>query len=281
VRRKIGHSIDPCEPVAVPDVPDGYETMSAAGVTVAWDPEVSIEPTTLAYTAAGLVNQVAIVTGTQPRSDVVVVVYPSLDAFRAKTGSPEWSDGQYDGAVRVPAAKGTDFGVEIHTLRHELMHAQIHAAIGCTPIWLNEGAAQYFANLAPDRTWFRMLKSHTGLDPRELAVATIDEVHADTTVAYAQSLAMLLYAFAHGDSLSDVLHDKRGAWTDLWARRYPDATEHDILDAVAHRVFGTHQGPELDAILAGEVCCRGSYTVNDLACHAPPRDKQDLCRTVK
>jgi hypothetical protein len=263
------------------DVPDGYETLSAAGVTVAWDPEVTIEPTTLAYTSAGLLAQIGIITGTQPRNDVVVVVYPSVDDFRVKTGAPAWSDGQYDGAVRVPAVRSAEFGVEIHTLRHELMHAQLHAGVGCMPIWLNEGAAQYFANVVDDRTWLHMLKAKVGIEPRDMQVASVEEVSADTTAVYAQSLAMVVYMFAHGDSLSDVVHDKRGPWTELWARRFPDAGESDVLNAVARRVFGMPMGSELDTILGSEVCCRNRYILSELSCHAPPRDKYEQCRTVK
>lgn len=280
VKRKVAHSIDPCERVVAPEIPDGYETLAAAGVTIAWDPEVAIEPTTLAYLSAGLLAQIGIVTGTQPRNDVVVIVYPSLDDFRAKTGAPEWSDGQYDGAVRVPAARG-DFGIAIHTLRHELMHAQLHATIGCMPIWLNEGAAQYFANTVGEREWLHMLKARAGIEPNEMQVGSIEDVHADTSAAYAQSLAMVVYMFAHGDSLADVLHDKRGPANELWKRRFPDASEHDVLDAVARRVFGIATGPELDAILGGDVCCRSWYSLSDFVCHAAPREKSELCRTTK
>jgi hypothetical protein len=231
--------------------------------------------------SAGLLAQIGIVTGTQPRNDVVVIVYPSVDDFRAKTGAPAWSDGQYDGAVRIPARRGADLGVEIHTLRHELMHAQIHATIGCTPIWLNEGAAQYFANTVDGSGWLRMLKAKSGIEPNEMQVATVEDVHAETAAVYGQSLAMIMYMFAHGDSIADVLHDKRGPWTELWARRFPEAGEHDVLDAVARRAFGTALGPELDTILAGEVCCRSWYTLGELACHAAPRDKSEICRTIK
>jgi hypothetical protein len=276
----VGHSIDPCEPTFNPEVPEGYETLAAAGVTIAWDPEVAIEPMTVAYLAAGLLAQIGIVTGTQPRNDLVVIVYPSVEDFRAKTGAPEWSDGQYDGAVRVPAEHG-DFGVSVHTLRHELMHAQIHAAIGCTPIWLDEGAAQYFANVVSANAWLHMLKTRTGVEPNEMQVGTVEDVHADTHAVYAQSLAMVVYLFSHGDSLADVLHDKRGPWTELWSRRFPDASEHDVLDAVARRVFGMPSGPELDAILGGDVCCHSWYSLTDFTCHAGPREKYELCRTVK
>lgn len=281
-RRKIGDGIDPCEKPFPPDIPDGYQTLTAAGVTVAWDPEVTIEPTTLAYTAAGIVAQIGTITDTRPRAELVVVVYPSVEEFRAKTGAPEWSEGLYDGgAVRIPAVRGSDFGVPIHTLRHELVHAQLHVTIGCMPIWLNEGVAQYFANTPQTSVWLRMLKAKPALEPADVQVATIEDVKAEPLDVYAQSLAMVLYMFSRGDSLADVVHDRGGPWMDLWARRYASASEHDVLDAVARRVFGVAQGSELDTLLAGEICCHGMYNLAELGCHAPPREKNETCRPVK
>ncbi len=278
-RKIFGDTIDPCLQAMPPEIPAGFQTLAAAGVTVAWDPEVAIEPTSLAYTTAGLLAQIGLVTGTAPRGDIVVIVYPSLDDFRAKTGAPTWSEGTYDGAVRIPAAKA-EFGIRIHTLRHELVHAQLHATVGCMPIWLNEGAAQYFANTAPDRTWFHMLKTKSGVDLREMQASVVEDVHAEPADVYAQSLAMILYVFARGDSLADLAHDRGGPATELWARRYPTASQADVLDAVAHRVFGIGQGADLDAILGGQICCHGQYTLSELACHGAPREKGELCRTL-
>ena len=280
--RKVADAVDPCEQPSPPEIPDGYQTLTAAGVTVAWDPEVTIEPTTLAFTTAGILAQIGIITDTAPRAEVAVIVYPSLDDFRAKTGSPEWSDGVYDGgAVRIPAVRGTDFGVAVHTLRHELVHAQLHVTIGCMPIWLNEGVAQFFANTPQTNAWLHMLKGKPPIEPGDMQVATVDEVKAEPLDVYAQSLAMVLYMFARGDSLADVVHDRRGPWMDLWARRYATASEHDVLDAVARRVFGIAQGPELETLLAGDVCCHGFNNLAELGCHAPPREKNETCRAAK
>jgi hypothetical protein len=279
--RKMVHSIDPCEPVEPSEIPEGFSKLAALGVTVAWDAEVAIEPTSLAYTVAGLLAQLALVTGTTPRGELTVIVYPSLDDFHAKAGAPPWSGGLYDSAIRLPASPRRDFGIDLRTLRHEVVHAQLHAAIGCTPIWLDEGLAQWFENAAPDPEWLRMLHDHKGLGLTAMQVSTLEDVGAERPdQVYAQSLAMVLYAFSRGDTLEQLLHDRRGPPLELWARRYPDANEQDVLGALSRRIFGAPLGPEVDAIFEGAVCCRGAGVLSELACHGGARLAGELCRVV-
>lgn len=276
-RARTGDSLDPCAPLVLqPGLPEGYKTLTAEGITIAWDPAIALEPTALAYLSAGLLAEIGAVTGTQPRDQLVIVVYPSLDEFRTRTAAPAWSDGVYDGAVRAPAAH-TDIGVEMHTLRHELVHAQIHAAVGCTPVWLDEGLAQYFANTVPLADWQQMLAGKHALPLASLQARNLDDIPGETSTVYAQSLAMVLYVLARGDTIADVIHDRRGSPYELWSRRYGGASEHDVLDAIARRMFAMPLGLELDALLAGHVCCRGTSRLPDLACHAPPRQKGELC----
>lgn len=254
--RKVVHSIDPCEPIEASEIPDGFATLAALNVTIAWDPAVSIEATALAYTTAGLLAQLATVTATTPRDELTVIVYASADDYHAKTGAPAWSAGLYDGAVRLPATH-QDFGVDLRTLRHEAVHAQLHAAVGCTPIWLDEGLAQWFENATQEKESLRMLHERRGLDFAAMSASTLEDVHAERPEqVYAQSLAMVLYAFDRGDSLDALLHDRRGPALDLWARRYPYASDLDVLGSLARHMFGVPLGPELDAILARNACCR-------------------------
>ncbi|MFT3698739.1 MAG: hypothetical protein QM831_36670 [Kofleriaceae bacterium] len=46
-----------------------------------------------------------------------------------------------------------DLGVMLGTLRHEAMHAQLHAGAGCIPAWLDEGLAQQFGHSVPVDEW--------------------------------------------------------------------------------------------------------------------------------
>src|SRR5258706_549503 len=103
----------------------------------------------------------------RPRGDRRAgVVAPRCDrarcagAFPGRTGAPPWAGGAYDGAVRVPAAPRNELGVSIATLRHEVMHAQLHAAVGCLPVWFNEGTAMYFAGAVPALEWLKLLRTH-------------------------------------------------------------------------------------------------------------------------
>jgi hypothetical protein len=63
------------------------------------------------------------------------------------TGAPPWSQGLYDGKIRIPVrfvknVKALDRVV----LKHELVHALIHLkTAGNCPIWLHEGLAQFFS----------------------------------------------------------------------------------------------------------------------------------------
>ncbi len=278
--RKLGDSIDPCEPVEPSEIPDGFSKLAALNITVAWDPEISIEATALAYTTAGLLAQLATITDTTARGELTVIVYASADDYHAKTDAPAWSAGLYDGVVRLPASR-QDFGVDLRTLRHEVVHAQLHAAVGCTPIWLDEGLAQWFENAIPEREWLRMLHDRRGLDLAAMSASVLEDVHAERPEqVYAQSLAMVLYAFDRGDNLEALLHDRRGPPLDLWGRRYPEASDLDVLGGLARRMFGVSLGPELDAIFERGVCCRlGSLA--ELTCHAAPRrDPHEVCRAA-
>lgn len=240
-------------------MPAGFSTVTADGITVAWDPAVALEATPLAFTTAGLLAQLGLVTGTTPRGELTVIVYASLDDLHTKGGAPEWSAGLYDGAVRVPAVAHQDFGIDIRALRHELVHAQLHAAIGCTSIWLDEGLAQWFENMPPEAEWLRMLRDHHMLDPRAMQVSTLEDVHADRPEqVYATSLAMVLYAFERGDSVADLVRHRRSL----------EVSDQDLLASLARRLFGMPPGSELDAILAGRVCCKGMARLDELACGA-------------
>jgi hypothetical protein len=270
------HAADPCLPIADPAVPEGYETLSAQGVTVAWPPGdgVIAEPTALAYLAAGLLEEAARATGTERRDEVTVIVYGSTDEFHVVGGAPRWSSGRYDGAVKLPPQRGGDFGVRLRTLRHELMHAQLHARVGCMPIWLNEGAAMQFARELPREAWIRALRDGRVIGLARMNASTVEDVgDVDIDAIYAQSLAMVLYAEEPPlrDGLAGVVRalKERPLRTSLWVRVRPEAGTRQLLDAIGQRVFGMPTGPDLDAILRGAVCCHGS-ALPEFGCRGAP-----------
>ena len=83
--------------------------------------------------------------GSYPPSTIVAVLYTEQQ-FRDITRAPDWSIGQYDGRIRVPAAGAAQKPQQFEqVLVHELTHAIIDAIGGRNvPTWLNEGLAQYF-----------------------------------------------------------------------------------------------------------------------------------------
>ncbi len=271
---------DPCDPLVEVEIPPAYERVTASGVTVAWPPDVTVaEPTALAHAVAGLVHEAARLTATPKRERLVVLIHPSRDDLHLATGTPEWASGVYDGAVHVVTEARSDFGVRMPTLRHEVMHAQLHAGVGCMPAWLNEGVAQYFSGRAPGDGLITLLKARAALDFDTLSAPSIVETQtADAARLYAESLAMVLYMVDHGgdEKLADVMQDlheadgedpRRRAHS-LWKTLYPQASAADVRSSLANRIFGVASESDLDAIFDGEVCCTGERRLADYRCHA-------------
>jgi tetratricopeptide (TPR) repeat protein len=89
--------------------------------------------------------------GSYPSSTIVAVLYTEQQ-FRDITRAPDWSNGQYDGRIRVPVAGAAQKPQQFEqVLVHELTHAIIDAIGGRNiPTWLNEGLAQYFEGEDPE-----------------------------------------------------------------------------------------------------------------------------------
>lgn len=284
------HLLDPCTELARMAAPAGFEQVEAHGVTVAWPAAVPVtgprdlplRPLALAHLAAGLLEEAAQLTGTQRRAELLVVVYPTREELLASVKGPSWAGGLYDGAVRVPADLRGDLGVAMSTLRHEVMHAQLHAAVGCMPVWFNEGAAMYFAGTAPAREWIELLRAAPPLDLGLLEGPSLDErATPQVDRLYAQSLAMLLLAAERSGggsslapavlSLSDANRGSPREGREVWSRLAPRADHTAVLDALARRIFGAPPA-ELGGILDGPLCCHGLARGPELTCRSvPPR----------
>jgi hypothetical protein len=289
------HRADPCTAIGEPVVPDGFETLTAAGVTVAWqtDPvnpgprDAPFRPIVTAYTVAGMLDEAAVFTGTTKRPTLTVIVYPSREELLGRTKAPSWADGVYDGAVVHVPPSAADPGVLMSILRHEVMHAQLHFAVGCMPSWFDEGLAMYFAGSPPMREWFAMLRTPVGWDVTPLHAPAIDDSDPDRArLLYAESLAMVVYAVEHSPltGVHDAIQWLQSTQdptrrTELWEHVYPRATSRTVLDALAQKLFGLPIGPELDAILAGQACCYGLRSLPDLGCRSP-NDKATTPRAL-
>ena len=273
------HLADPCSEVGEATISPDFDELTMQGITVAWprtspeDPtpyDAPLRPITLAYLVNGLLAEAAELTGTTPRTTLTVVIYTSGEDMRARTKVPAWANGLYDGgAVRVPLTPRGEIGVSMSTLRHEVMHAQLHAAVGCMPAWFNEGLAMYFAGAAPVSEWLAQIRHPVPLEVATLSAPTIDEDRTEIALRlYAQSFAMILFiAERDGETglhaAVQVAHSGEKA---LWDRLAPGIDERAVTDGLARRLFGVPRGRELDAVLANTICCFGLRSLADLGC---------------
>jgi hypothetical protein len=147
-------------------------------------------------------------TGTTRAPELLVIVHRNRDAMRAATCSPSWSGALFDGVVHVDAETIARSGARRRdVLRHESLHAQLHARPGgsrhAAPYWLEEGMAQRFTgeeSAAHHRSWAMMVREQTWIPLASIAGAftEIDDSR-DAGLAYHQSLAMVRYLEArHG-----------------------------------------------------------------------------------
>ena len=285
-------TVNPCTSGHEPGIPADYETMVAQGITVAWSSGeaasaspygLPASPMVIAHLVTGILEEAAALTGTPRRPRLAVVVHPSSEVFLARTHAPSWAGGAYDGgAIHLMVKPTADLGIAIPTLRHELMHAQLHAAVGCMPTWFNEGLAMYFAGSSPMREWLQMLRSADDFDLSTLRAPRLTVMpEARASRVYAESLAMIVFLVERsGESglqggvqaLAAAARESQHRELDLWERLYPGASHRAVLEALAHKIFGVMPGSELDNILAGAVCCYGLRSVHELHCRgAPPR----------
>lgn len=283
-------TVNPCTAGIEPVIPPDYDTVMAQGVTVAWSPgdaassgpyDVAVSPTAIAYLVNGILEEAAAFTGTPRRQQLTVVVHPSTEDFLTRTHAPSWAGGVYDGgAIHLAVKPSADLGVAISALRHELMHAQLHTAVGCMPTWFNEGLAMYFAGTPPMREWIRMLRSPDGFDLASLrapVLAVMPSSWADRV--YAESLAMIVFIVERTgelglrgavQALQAAARESPHRELDLWERLYPDASHRAVLEALAHKIFGVPLGSELDDIFKAAVCCHGLRSVHELHCRGEP-----------
>jgi hypothetical protein len=150
--------------------------------------------------------------GTYPPNPVVVILYTEKQ-FRDMTRAPEWSNGQYDGRIRVPVAGATHNSREFEkVLTHELTHAMIASlAPDGVPNWLHEGMAQFFdgEDVAAAR---RRIKARGKPVPLKILEGPFGGLNAvQASMAYDQSLVAASLLFERTDfGWSRLLNDLQG-----------------------------------------------------------------------
>ena len=97
-------------------------------------------------------DEIAKATGAKP-APLRVTVHPTVDSFGRATGQPWWVSAASDGASidLLPLTVLRQQGQLERTLRHEITHTLLDAALADRPMWVREGAAQYFAHAPANR----------------------------------------------------------------------------------------------------------------------------------
>lgn len=135
-----------------------------------------------------------------------VVLYRRAE-FQSVTQLGDWAGGSFDGTIRVPIEDlRRQLGGLERTLRHELIHAFVHAVGGTNvPGWLNEGLAQW--REAPPASLVaqarRRLESHALFDLETLQEPPAAWTDTDKILrAYAQAIALCDFiAYHYGDQV--------------------------------------------------------------------------------
>ena len=80
-------------------------------------------------------------------------MHPTVESFGRATGQPWWVSGATSGGVidLLPVVLLQQQGQLERTVRHEVVHALLDAALASRPMWVREGAAIYFAQPAGAR----------------------------------------------------------------------------------------------------------------------------------
>jgi hypothetical protein len=173
------------------DIQRDYRRDDWSGITLLWPPgslsaaqahDIGVEVDRALDDAARLI-------GKPRRQRLTVVVYPGRSELLAVTCAASWSAAVYDGTLRVVA--GAD-GVDLKTVRHETLHAQLTPVAGRAPKWFHEGVAQSFAKQdTRTRTWALMVKNRTWLPFSSLGGSFQVFDGNDAELAYAQAYAMV------------------------------------------------------------------------------------------
>jgi tetratricopeptide (TPR) repeat protein len=154
--------------------------------------------------------------GTYPSTPINVVLYTTRQ-FHDITGAPEWSDGEFDGQIRVPVKNASQNLPEFdRVLTHELTHAMLKVvAPRNLPAWLNEGLAMRFEGLDAAALERRLARARLFVPLAALQTSFIRLTAGQAAVAYAESafaVSALLERIGPG-RLAPLFEDLAGGQT--------------------------------------------------------------------
>lgn len=152
-------------------------------------------------------NDVNALLGLAPTDRVLVLLLPPEEYYAS---APNWSDGLYDGRIRIPVS---DYGAQSErlraTFRHEYTHAALHRVGPAVPTWLHEGFAQFVEGMPVDEAR-TALRDQPGLMPSATRLAGdwtrwTDRTEVRGAYAYALSLAGWMVDHYGADALARLV----------------------------------------------------------------------------
>ena len=174
------------------------------------------------------------------RAELTAVIYRDRADLIASTCVPRWTDGVFDGILRVHAKTVDNEERGAQVIRHEVFHAQLRSLPLDAPHWFHEGGAQYFAHeMGPShlRSFRFMVKhrAHIPIDSMDGSFLVI-EGNDDARLAYHQSLAMVQMLIARDGPQAlakAVAYLRQGGTADkLWAHMM--GSQGQSADLLAH-----------------------------------------------
>jgi tetratricopeptide (TPR) repeat protein len=157
--------------------------------------------------------------GAYPSGRILVTLYTDQQ-FRDFTNAPDWSDGLFDGRIRVPVGGVSQDPRQFkHVLTHELVHAMIAGlAPRNVPAWLHEGLASYFepvdrvalervVKMIPRLPLSRLQQGFVRLGPGQAAAAyAVSTVAAEMVFDHlGPRTSLLIQALGSGQTLESAL----------------------------------------------------------------------------
>lgn len=96
-------------------------------------------------------DDIAKLANVTPPPSLRVTVHPTVSSFGRATGQPWWVSGATEGTSidLMPITVLRQRGQVDRTVRREVAHALLDAALAERPVWVREGAAAYFAEPGP------------------------------------------------------------------------------------------------------------------------------------
>ena len=148
--RDRGTKTPPPPPPVLP-IPAVVAAVPGPEVLVSLPDEDEGERAAIARQTSTARDELARALGVPPPAQVILRIHPTTADYVQATGQPWFTSGAvvHDELHLPPLAVLRERGLLERTIRHELVHILLDAALSRRPMWVREGAAIYFAGEAP------------------------------------------------------------------------------------------------------------------------------------